>query len=154
MILRMAAVAALLSGASGVVPTPADAEGWAMWDVAGTRVAGFCSPAADETCLEVSCSDDGQQFAVVALGAWSVTMGDRQTVTVTVDSETVQTVDGTIEEAKGYGPEFFALRGDVSEQTVEALSNGSEASLVYEDGYVLGGFSLTGSGAALSKAGC
>ena len=143
-----------LSSIVGLHFTPVFASPWETWQVEGHIVAGYCSPEADESCIEVQCSADGAKLSLISLGAWSVTMGDEDHVTLLVDGKAVTRMAGTIEEAQGFGPEFFALKGAIEPAVLSALAEGGSAAFRYEDGYVLEGFSLNGSQDALSAAGC
>lgn len=129
---------------------PAQAE-WSTYEHEERAYASTCSDAADETCVYLTCAGDAPTFSFVSLGAWAVKIDDEYALFLSIGGGAVRDLPGKVEEAAGFGPEFFAITAPIEPPQVTLLKEQMAFAVGLPNGE-LWTFDLIGSGAAISTA--
>ncbi|MBM7067065.1 hypothetical protein [Actibacterium sp. 188UL27-1] len=132
------------------IPLPANAQ-WSTFDHDGREYASICSDDADETCVYLTCEGNTPSFSLVSLGAWAVKIGDEYPMFLSIGGGGVRDLEGEVEAAAGFGPEFFAISAKIGPEQVTLLKEQMAFAVGLSNGE-LWTFNLRGSGAALSSA--
>ncbi len=144
----------LAAGLLCLLPVTASAQGaWETWEAGEKIVAGICTEDADETCVLVYCeiADGGPQIALVSLGAWGVQAGAKENLTLSIGGGAAQVIEGEITAPPGFGLEFYAVTGPLSQGQINGLRASSAFTLGSQAGESAA-LPLAGSSAAISRA--